>query len=1314
MYYLIDPVPAPRCIPLRRPSPFAALLCTLFLILIFPIGTAAQPELTIVRTTVRYPKVEHFISVRCDSVLTRAMTRQNFRLFDDGVERYDFVLFCPALQCEHSLALVLDGSNSMSGGANAAAIQGALSFVGLMYPDVDEAAVIHFDQNIRLVQSMTTDKAALSTAIAQLPASGHTGWRDAMYAGIQEIVAHARYDRRALIIVTNGGDNSSFRTVSQVIDSARAHAVRVFPILIGGGARDYQSLMDIADTTGGRCYIATDTSMVKGFFEAVFDNIKACECSIVYQIDCAHGGRNEVELQLNDFCKGSDTAWTSYQVPLLPQMFKKIYMDFGSATTYGNRDVTIPLSLRSPLPGTWFHPFSFLLRHDVQRMPLVVVRIPPASVLQGMSVTTAPTFGGTRVALDGRNLLDRHGVLLEFTFHPPPPPQQDTVCSEIWTENPLFAAGCLDPILDTGSICVLPDRPDVRCEASAPARISWSRKTNAYVPDPFVFAVSMENAGSLPATRMTARIDADTSVFLLRDPAVDTLGIVRDTLAAGQSVPISWILETRSRATQTTTTVCLTASFANHPDVVCCAEIVVDAAGAELSCVMQLPVLQPDSLFPRYNPSPFVLDVHVENRGVADADSVVATISLPPDLALAGADAPDRTSKLLAPSMLRSRESGAVRWQLAHAPTAIAHGDAIRVLVSEKNGSGTECVDTLTIPAVRTHRIAAECLTPDSLQFDHAIGDYVPNPFPVQLQCRNFGIETADSISATIILPPEILLDPPTQPMTRPLSPESLSPWNPGDPSASAGWTLRWTDRKLEGSQARICFVVTAISDAGVRFDTARSCCTVSASGVDRALWCELVLPDSVRLNAHGSLEPNPFPVRYTIRNDGSAPEFLDSLALELPPDGLSLHPTSPNPRARTLGFALQPGESRSFDWLVFVRVSFDRRTAHLLAWVTDAQGRRIPCEGTVSITALPVPDLVCALEIPAVMADISSGGYEPRDIPVTVTLTNTTNALTDTVRVTLVPPAGYRLSPADAAGSWTRTIQPAQLFAAQTGSARWLLAHDASDVERMELIQVLVASGNSGSSSCDGYITLPALNPSYEVTLAADGPLQFCEGFARVLDAGAPFVEYRWNTGDSTRHLVVRSSGSYFCTVRRADGLVGRSDTVQVVVHPLPPTPVITRAGDVLRGSGTAGLRHQWYRDGQPITAATADTLLLPGSGAYALHAFSAEGCESVSPPFAVSVLAVYPAVAADRYMLHSWPEPAEDAVQVELRVPAGQSATLLLIDVLGRAATIYEGVPSEGFLRLPVTLRGRAPGPWLLLLRSGDVWRMRRVTKL
>lgn len=210
-----------------------------------------------------------------------------------------------------------------------------------------------------------------------------------MYAGIQEIVAHARYDRRALIIVTNGGDNTSFRTVSQVIDSALAHAVRVFSILIGGGASDYPSLMHVADTTGGRCSIATDTSMVTGFFEAIFDNLKACECSMVYRIDCAHGGRNEVELQLNNFCNGSDTAWTSYQVPLIPELFKTVYLDFGSATTYGNRDVAIRLSLRHPVPGTWFHPFSFLLRHDVQRMPPVSVRIPPASVLRGMSVTAA-------------------------------------------------------------------------------------------------------------------------------------------------------------------------------------------------------------------------------------------------------------------------------------------------------------------------------------------------------------------------------------------------------------------------------------------------------------------------------------------------------------------------------------------------------------------------------------------------------------------------------------------------------------------------------------------------------------------------------------------------------------------------------------------------------------------------------------------------------------------------------------------------------------------------------------------------------------
>ena len=68
---------------------------------------------------------------------------------------------------------------------------------------------------------------------------------------------------------------------------------------------------------------------------------------------------------------------------------------------------------------------------------------------------------------------------------------------------------------------------------------------------------------------------------------------------------------------------------------------------------------------------------------------------------------------------------------------------------------------------------------------------------------------------------------------------------------------------------------------------------------------------------------------------------------------------------------------------------------------------------------------------------------------------------------------------------------------------------------------------------------------------ISFSGPNSFCQGDSLLLDAGI-WDSYLWSTGDTTRFLEVKQSGSYYVDVPNGLFTV-RSDTVEVDVFPLP-----------------------------------------------------------------------------------------------------------------------------------------------------------------
>ena len=223
--------------------------------------------------------------------------------------------------------------------------------------------------------------------------------------------------------------------------------------------------------------------------------------------------------------------------------------------------------------------------------------------------------------------------------------------------------------------------------------------------------------------------------------------------------------------------------------------------------------------------------------------------------------------------------------------------------------------------------------------------------------------------------------------------------------------------------------------------------------------------------------------------------------------------------------------------------------------------------------------------------------------------------------------------------------------------------------------------------------------HPLPQPMLMVFGQLPLCFGDSLQLTPGGDFVEYQWNTGETESILTVKSAGTYFVHVTDANGCMGYSDTLVVTMLPPPVKPVITREGDLLR----TGMypQYQWYRDGQPVPGATADSLVLRETGSYTVLVTGDNGCTNSSEPLVVAVLGME-SLHASAFEFSLYPNPAYGEAVMRVDLPRAGMLHIALVDMLGRQVRIVERRTSSGTVHEIIDLEGLAPGMYLLRLST------------
>lgn len=680
-------------------SLYRVLLCRVLLagllgLLAFP--AIAQPALHIKRTRVAWPKVEVYFSVGCNGAPFQGIQRGNLRLWDDGKAVADFELWCPdpSSRCPISAALVFDASDTMQGAGNAGARAAGHAFINAMDGAGDEATVVYFNTTVTVPQHMTTVPALLHAAVDAIPSVGATAVWDGIFIGLILISTVAQNQCRAVIVLSDGDDNSSSHTMEDVIQLAVQHNIRVFTVGYGDAIKP-EKLQRIADVTGGAYYHTPDPSRLRDIYteisEIMFEHFQ--ECRVDYEPGCADGAAHEVTVDMLNVCDGNDSKRKSYIAPFDSTNFLPLPMQLGEANVPGGATARVPLRLASPLPGELLYPFSVEIEFNTLLLELREVQAPPGSALEGVDFSIAPTDKGAVLRSSASRVLTASPLLCELHF--------STASTENALELPLLVRastvlkGCRRPVVENGVVRLTRSAPLMRCAVTAPAEIRWNSTEHHYEPDPVSLRLALRNDGVLPARDARVRVEFDSGAVQLVAPHSRTITAEPASISAGEAREFTWLLSALPAREDDTLRIQVVAEFSNHPPIVCEHLLFVGKAGLRLRCAVLPPLLSYAPGERRYLPDPALVAVTVANVGSIPSGVLAVRLTRPAGFVFAdGAEA----EKNIVLEKLDPGRSVDAYWSLV--PQLLLGGERLPLHVQLLNDGRpyAQCVSELPVP----------------------------------------------------------------------------------------------------------------------------------------------------------------------------------------------------------------------------------------------------------------------------------------------------------------------------------------------------------------------------------------------------------------------------------------------------------------------------------------------------------------------------------------------------------------------------------------------------------------------------------------
>lgn len=200
------------------------------------------------------------------------LEKENFRVFEDRVEQE--VSHFSNEDTPLAVGLVFDTSGSM-GEKLAIAKDAAIAFLKTTNPD-DEFFLVTFADRPKMEVELTSDAIDIQNRLVFTLSKGRTALVDAIYLALQTM-KRATIPRKALLIISDGGDNNSRYTMRDLKNLVREvdvqmYAIGTFERYRGGTPEEVAGpglVSEICEQTGGRLFPAQNARELPDIAEKI-------------------------------------------------------------------------------------------------------------------------------------------------------------------------------------------------------------------------------------------------------------------------------------------------------------------------------------------------------------------------------------------------------------------------------------------------------------------------------------------------------------------------------------------------------------------------------------------------------------------------------------------------------------------------------------------------------------------------------------------------------------------------------------------------------------------------------------------------------------------------------------------------------------------------------------------------------------------------------------------------------------------------------------------------------------------------------------
>ena len=242
--------------------------------------SAQEPPVTTLKVGTKLVAVSAIVRDKSGQPVS-GLTRDDFLLKQDGKPQ-PIHYFSQGSSLPLTLALMVDTSGSQRNYIQDEVNAGRVFFRAMMTQPADRAVLVQFDSSILQLAKITSSVTTLEHALAYLyqshagigtPGRGGTLLYDAVCA-VSHIELGNQMGRRAMVILTDGGDNGSRFSQRKAIEEAQRADIMIYSVYYSDGGGDLDALKHLSSSTGGQVFTVSPTMTLEQIYAAIADDLR--------------------------------------------------------------------------------------------------------------------------------------------------------------------------------------------------------------------------------------------------------------------------------------------------------------------------------------------------------------------------------------------------------------------------------------------------------------------------------------------------------------------------------------------------------------------------------------------------------------------------------------------------------------------------------------------------------------------------------------------------------------------------------------------------------------------------------------------------------------------------------------------------------------------------------------------------------------------------------------------------------------------------------------------------------------------------------